>query len=136
MPVGAIHRDDASAPFFDSTAKGELAVRRCPRCLHWWSPHVTACADCGMLDLDWEVTTGHARLVSWTVVHGRPSGDGPGPRTIVGLVELDDGPWLDAELVDVDETTLAEGLELVVGFHRPPDGESVPVFRPSQAAGS
>lgn len=131
MPVGAIHRDDASVPFFDATARGELAVRRCPRCRHWWSPHLVTCAECGALDLAWEVVAGRGRLVGWTVIHGRPSGDAPAPRTLVGLVELDEGPWIDAELVDVDEAALAEGLPLRVDFQRPPDSEAVPVFRPA-----
>lgn len=131
MPVGPIHRDDASAQFFDASARGEMSIRRCPRCRHAWSPHLLTCAECGALELDWVTATGRARLVSWTVVHGRPAGDAPATRTVVGLVELEEGPWFDAELVDVDEAALTEGTALVAAFHRPAGSEALPVFRPA-----
>jgi hypothetical protein len=57
------------------------------------------------------------------VVHGR---DG---TTVAGVVELDEGPWLHARLVDVDAGALAVGAPLVVGFADAGD-ERVPVFRP------
>jgi uncharacterized OB-fold protein len=49
---------------------------------------------------------------------------------IVGLVELEEGPWLHARLVDVDTATLSVGDALVVGFE-PAGEETVPIFRPA-----
>jgi uncharacterized OB-fold protein len=68
--------------------------------------------------------------VSWVVVYRRPASPDTEPeRSWVGLVELEEGPWMHAALVDVDEAELAAGVGLSVDFVTPPDSEALPVFR-------
>ena len=49
---------------------------------------------------------------------------------MVGLVELDEGPWLHARLVDVDTASLSVGDAFAVDFE-PAGEEKIPIFRPA-----
>ena len=132
-PDTAVVRDAASAPFFDAAADGRLLVRRCEACGHWVAPYMRIgasldrCPACTADRLVWAEAAGTATLVTWTVVHSR---GGEAPRT-VGVVELDEGPWMTVRL-DPAAAPLAAGMPLAVGWDRPGGGEPVPVFgRPS-----
>jgi uncharacterized OB-fold protein len=114
-------RDMESAPFFDGTARGELMIKRCDACGHHLRPVALACTVCHGADLSWAVASGEGTIVSWVVVHGR---DG---ATVAGVVELREGPWMDARLVDVDPAALAVGHPLAVRFVDAGE-EKVPVF--------
>ncbi|MCW2884079.1 MAG: uncharacterized protein QOE54_4596 [Streptosporangiaceae bacterium] len=131
MPVGTVKRDGATAAFFNATARGELLIRRCEACGGFDAPQATACAHCGSAELAWAVARGTGTVASWTVVHGRAQGDAPAPRTVLAIVELDEGPWLQVHLADVPPEAVTAGLKVVVGFERPEGGEAVPVFRPA-----
>jgi hypothetical protein len=62
----------------------------------------------------------------------RPSGqreDGSTARAVVGIVQLDEGPWWWAQLRTDDPAVLAVGDRVVVAFERSgDDSETVPVF--------
>jgi uncharacterized OB-fold protein len=128
--MSAVSRDEASAPFFDAAASGRLLVRRCADCGHWVAPYtrmgqaLDRCPACTSPRLEWAEASGAATLVTWTVLHTREGAGRP-----IGVVELDEGPWLTAR-VDADPATLSAGMALTVAFARPGGGEAVPVFRP------
>jgi uncharacterized OB-fold protein len=127
--VGPVARDQASAAFFDGTARGQLLLHRCRSCRSWWSPHAVQCAACGSTGLDREPSAGTAHLVSWSVSHGRAREDGSTARAVVGIVQLDEGPWWWAQLRTDDPAVLAVGDRVVVAFERSgDDSETVPVF--------
>jgi uncharacterized OB-fold protein len=130
MHPSAVQRDDRSAPFFDAAAKGQLLIKRCTGCEHFLPPARIRCRVCQSALLEWVPASGAASLVSWIVVHGRPvSPDAEPERSWVGLVELEEGPWIYAALVDVDESELTAGVGLSVDFVTPADSEPLPVFR-------
>ncbi|MYQ33915.1 OB-fold domain-containing protein [Streptomyces sp. SID4956] len=135
--VPVVLRDTETAAFFDGTARGELLIRHCAACGQYGAPQERSCPSCGSPELTWAPARGTGTLVSWTTVHGRPPKDGgPAPRTTVGLVELDEGPWLHARVVDAEQTPLTTGAAVSVAFEGPtaeaPEAETVPVFRPAQ----
>jgi uncharacterized OB-fold protein len=130
MHPSAVQRDDRSAPFFDAAANGQLLIKRCKGCGHFLPLARIRCSVCQRAALEWVPASGAANLVSWVVVHGRPaSPDAEPERSWVGLVELEEGPWMHAALVDVDEAELAAGVGLSVDFVTPPGSEPLPVFR-------
>lgn len=129
MPVGLIHRDALSAPFFDGTARGELLLPCCARCAHRMEPVATHCSHCGSRELEWAPATGTGTIVTWTVVHTRANGSTL--RTAVAIVELVEGPWLEAQIVAVDPDDITSGMPVRVGFERADGGEALPVFRPA-----
>jgi uncharacterized protein len=130
MPVRPIARDSLSAPFFDATAAGELLVHRCTSCGHYNEGSYELCTACRGNEFTWERSDGTGTLVSWTVMHGRPAEDGTVPKTVSALVELPEGPWIWAQIVDLaDPASLTPGTKLAVDFERPEGSEAVPVFR-------
>jgi len=130
MPVLTIRRDETTAEFFAATSRGELPIRRCHDCGHDNPPQDGACGACHSSALDWTPAAGHGTVVSWSVIHGRARDNEPAPRTVVAIVELAEGPWLHAQLIDVDPGEVSAGLPVTVAFERPEGGEAIPVFRP------
>jgi uncharacterized OB-fold protein len=131
-PPGPVARNPATEEFFDGTARDEFLLRRCRPHGHWNRPQAHRCAECDAVELDAAPASGQARLVSWVVVPPRPrEGVEPGPPKLPAIVELAEGPWWWTQLVDVDPSTLAEGLPLQVRFERPEGSEAVPVFVPA-----
>jgi uncharacterized OB-fold protein len=127
MAETAAQRDDASSAFFDGTATGELRLRRCDHCGQLRPPDARGCPQCHAEACTWVAVTGRGRLISWAVLHDRES---PSTRP-VGIVELDEGPWITTPLVDLGDTPLDVGLNLEVTFVRPGGGEAIPAFRPA-----
>jgi uncharacterized OB-fold protein len=129
MSAGAVSRDVHSAEFFDGTARGEFLLRRCQQCATFAEPYALQCPRCESTALEWVPAAGGGRVVSWSVVHGRPDADGVVPRSVVAIAELDEGPWWWAEIVDVDPDTVHAGQRLRISIE-PVDGyEAVPVLR-------
>jgi uncharacterized OB-fold protein len=130
MHPRAVKRDDRSAPFFDAAANGQLLIKQCTGCGHFLPLARIRCSVCQSAAVAWVQASGAASLVSWVVVHDRPTSPDVEPeRSYVGLVELEEGPWMYGALIDVDEAELAAGLGLSVDFVTPPDSEPLPVFR-------
>lgn len=88
------------------------------------------CTDCLSEAFDWTPAAGTGQLVSWVVLHAKPTLDGatPEPR-IVATVELKEGPWIASALMGVEADRLTGGMPVVVAFERPDDSEAIPVFR-------
>jgi uncharacterized OB-fold protein len=117
-------RDARSAPFFDALGRGTLLLRRCLARGHVSAPEVMFCAVCGDPGLEWTTAHGGGHIVTWTAIHGRPDESG---RTevsvVVGIVELDEGPWLRARLLADDPAAVRSGgrvtLECMMGEAEP-----------------
>lgn len=119
-----IERDGKSAAFFDAAAQDRLVIRRCVGCGQPLPPEAVVCTTCAGTDLEWIPAAGTGRLASYTVVHRAPHPAYRVPYTI-GIVELDEGPWLYAR---VKAESPAVGLPVRASFRHPEEGESYPVF--------
>lgn len=106
--------DPVSQGFWDSTARGQLAISRCVTCRTFQHPPRALCRTCGSTDLRFEPVSGRGRLWSWTVTHRSVlHGFDPAmPYTCI-LVELQEqeGLFLVSDLIDRDF-----GAELKVGL--------------------
>jgi uncharacterized OB-fold protein len=129
----SVSRDDASAPFFDAAGRGVLLIKRCPRCGGHLPPQATRCPDGD--SLQWVEASGSASLVSWAVDHAPPLceelGRPDGQASIFGIVQLDEGPWLQVAILQADAGDLSVGQPMRATFIRPGGGEAVPAFTPS-----
>lgn len=109
-------------------AGGRLTFQRCGACGNAWLPPRDACPGCLSPEWRWEEAGGTGRLVSWVVYHRayHPAFADRVPYN-VALVELDEGPRLITNVIDVDG---AEGLALDGPVQWVPDREGeVPVAR-------
>jgi uncharacterized OB-fold protein len=79
--------------------------------------------------LAWADGTGRGSLVSWTIVHSTDST----PQAL-GIVELEEGPWVYAPLLRFDDTDLAVGAPCAFVVDGGNGGEPVPAFAPARHA--
>lgn len=126
MSPQPISRDQISAPFFEAAADRRLAIKRCRQCGEFRLPSTQQCPTCASIDLAWSDAAGTGTLVSWIVVHGK----GAAEPSVVGIVELDEGPWLHAAIQTNDIEQLRVGGGMKVDFVTPEGGETLPVFSP------
>ncbi|OZC83394.1 hypothetical protein CH282_15640 [Rhodococcus sp. 06-418-1B] len=120
-----LDRDAASSVFFDGTANGVLLLRQCMRCGHWNSPETMLCSACHTDELEWKESSGRGVVESWAVV--RPRHEKGLPMT-VGIVELDEGPWMRGQLRIRELQALRRGMRIITSFDAADGGESLPVF--------
>lgn len=125
-----VTRDEASSEFFDAALRRILLIRRCPVCAANYPPEISCCPRGHALD--WLQATGGALLVSWAVDHSRTIdarlAAKDGNCSIFGIVELDEGPWMQVPVVGADPLQLRAGIAMRVDFLQF-ENESVPVFR-------
>lgn len=119
-------RDEKSGPFYDAAADGRLAIRGCASCHEALAPEAVVCTTCAGTDLRWLRALGTGSLVAWTTVHRAPN------RLyadlvpyVVGLIELDEGPWLYGRLVASEPRS---GMHVRAVFPVASDGDAYPVF--------
>jgi uncharacterized protein len=118
--MGTARRDDRSASWFDALARDTLLIRHCPRCGHYSRPDAAACPACHADELEWVTALGTGTVVSVVIDHG---GKDPVP---LGLVELDEGPWLAVRLTAGPQP--APGSRVIFQILKPGDGEPIPGF--------
>lgn len=124
-----VERDVGSGPFFDAAAEGILLLRYSPSSGEWSEPAALVCSTTQADDLEWRAAAGTGELVTWTVKPGRTRDGVSTPDTVIGVVELAEGPWLTLRLVDTDPANLAERAPVRVEFVRPDGSEPLPVGR-------
>ncbi|MBN9112436.1 MAG: OB-fold domain-containing protein [Pseudonocardia sp.] len=134
-PTFRVERDEVSATFFDAARENRLLLRKCVVCGRLYPPYQLRCVDGD--EFTWQPAAGRAVLRSWAVDHGRPLtpelAPPDGGPALVGMVELDEGPWMSVALVGTPPGALHEGLEMTVEFVALGGGEPVPVFAPAGA---
>ncbi|MGW6961597.1 Zn-ribbon domain-containing OB-fold protein [Streptomyces chartreusis] len=131
--VGPVARDSASAEFLDGTRRGVFLLRRHSGTGEYFDPS-TVPAPSEEADLEYAPAAGGGRVVSWAVLHSRREGNET-VRTVIGIVELDEGPWWWSRLVDMDPDADLSDLRVRVAFvpsGPEPHHEVVPVFRPAE----
>jgi len=119
-----IERDSKSAGFFDAAADDRLVIRWCSACGQALPPEAVVCTTCASAVLEWGAAGGAGVLASYTVVHRAPHPAYRVPYTI-GIVELDEGPWIHAR-VNAESPTV--GMRLQTTYRHPEEGESFPLF--------
>ena len=73
---------------------------RCKGCQTLAFPPLGVCLDCGGTDLEPIEITGKGAIRTFTVIRVAP--EGRRPPYVVAMVELEQGPWVIGNLVDID----------------------------------
>jgi len=131
-PRPAITQDNAF--WFDGARAHRLLIQRCTSCGTLRHPPLPACAHCGSLDWDTVESAGRGTLYSFVVVHYPqvPAFEYPLP---IGLVELEEGTRVVANLGGVEPDRIRIGMELRAEFVDHDDELSLPVFVPAGEGG-
>jgi len=120
--TGTARRDERSGPWFDALGDGTLLIHHCRDCGHASRPDAASCPACQSEDLEWTRAAGGGTVVS--VIRDHSGGE----PLVLALVELDEGPWLNARLTDAPDATLGCRVTLAVLAPDGDDGEHVPAF--------
>jgi uncharacterized OB-fold protein len=112
-PRPAINADNAVV--WEGYRRRELRLPTCNGCGALIQPPSPRCALCGGFDIGYVVASGLGRLYSFAVVH-QPQVPGFRYPLAVGLIELDEGPRMVADLVGVQPEQLRIGMRLDVDW--------------------
>lgn len=122
-------------PFWEGTIRHELRIQQCLECGRTFFYPRSHCPSCWSADLQWKGASGTGTLASYTVIHrpGHPAFVDEAPYA-VGLIDLDEDARMLANVDVAAETSLKIGQRLEAtwvdyGTY------SLPIFRPSSAAG-
>jgi hypothetical protein len=111
----------------------ELTLPYCPSCraFHYYPRAV--CPQCLSGALEWRRVSGRGRLHTFTIVHRGPKEFPLGTPYVLAIVELDEGPRLMTNLVDVapDPTAVRIGMPVEVVFMDVGPEAALPHFRPA-----
>jgi uncharacterized OB-fold protein len=128
MPLFPVRRDADSAAFFEGTAKDQFLLIRDKTTGEYVDPTADTSVDPDRFEL--VPAAGSGTVVSWSVVHGK--GATGLTRTVVGIVQFDEGPWWWGEFTDVDPDQDFTAAPVTISFVNSGDGERderVPQFR-------
>jgi uncharacterized protein len=125
MPSFAVRRDQATAEFFDGTARGEFLLVQDTQTGEVLAPQFDTTVDPERYVR--VPATGTGTVVSWVVVHERTA-DGSDGRCPVGIVELDEGPWWWTSITGADPGEDLFGRRVRVAFEKVGDEETIPYF--------
>jgi len=119
-----------NAFWFEGARAHKLLIQHCTSCGTLRHPPLPACGTCRSFDWDTVEASGRGVLYSFVVVHYPQVAafDYPLP---IGLVELEEGTRVVANIDGVEPGALRIGMELVATFVDCDDELSLPVFVPT-----
>jgi hypothetical protein len=118
--------------YWEGARAGELRLQQCTACSHVYFPPRPFCPRCAAREVQVLRASGRATLYSY-VIHHRPV---PGftPPYSIAVVQLEEGPRMMTNIVEVEQTPQALQLDmpLEVTFEKLTDEISLPLFRPAR----
>ncbi len=124
--------DAESQQFFDGASRGVLMIQRCGSCQENLHPATEFCPECLSDDLSWVEASGKGTLHTFGLMHQNyhPAFTAELPYN-VSVVELEEGPRLNTNVVGIDDDKLEVGMALEVVFEEFAEGVKLPKFQPA-----
>lgn len=102
-------REFTSTSFHDFLNERKLMGSRCQSCGALHLPPRSLCPACYGEEMKWEEMSGKGKLVAFTTIHIAPTamieaGYGRDNPYCAGIVQVDEGPAISAQIVGVDAT--------------------------------
>ena len=119
--------DDTSF-FWEGAERGELLIQRCASCKTLRHPPGPGCPACGSFEWDTLAASGRGTIYSYAVHHYPPIPGFDVPN-LVGLIELEEGTRVLANVTGIDPERIEIGMDVEVYFEDF-EGVVLPQFRP------
>jgi uncharacterized OB-fold protein len=129
-PRPAITHDNAF--FWEGIAAGMLLLQRC-RCGRLRHPPGPVCPSCHSFEWEAVPASGRGRVYSFAVAH-HPAIPPFGYPNPIGLVELEEGPRIVANLVGIAADAIRIGMPVACEIVEVEEGFRLPRFRPAEGA--
>lgn len=119
--------------FWDGARRGELVLQKCCACDAIYFPPRPFCPQCSSRSVQPFTASGRATLYSFVINH-RPRPDWPQEPHSIAIVQLEEGPRMVTNIVNVEQTPEALRLDqpLEVTFERLSEDIYLPVFQPRE----
>lgn len=121
-----------TAPYWEGAADGNLLLNECTDCGLVYHYPRALCPDCFSDDIEWIEAKGTGEVYTYSVVdneHIIPDFPEEAFPHVLAFVELDEGPRVLTNLVDVDPGDVEIGSRVEVRFEETEDDDvAVPVF--------
>ncbi len=119
-------------PFWDGLKAHELRVMHCMNCDHTYLYPRPYCPKCFSDKTEWRAASGRGSLHTYMINHRPPSPAWEAPY-VIAIVELEEGPRLMSNLVDIapDPNVLKIDMPLQVVYDDVTDQVTLPKFRPA-----
>ncbi|HEU5228175.1 MAG TPA: Zn-ribbon domain-containing OB-fold protein [Ktedonobacteraceae bacterium] len=123
---------DESRPFWDGCRQGKLLLQYCGQCQRYQFYPRLYCMQCGAETPGWVESSGRGIIYSYTIIRQSkaPEFMHDTPYNIA-IVQLEEGPRLMSNIVDVEPTNLRVDLPVQVVFDAVTENISIPRFRPA-----
>ncbi len=104
-------------PFWEATRRHELRLQRCVNCARFRYPPSPVCPECLSEESEWARVSGRGTVTTWVVFHRKyfESFAADLPYHVV-QVQLDEGPRLTANVVDVPNDEMHIGMPVDAVF--------------------
>jgi uncharacterized OB-fold protein len=116
--------------FYGFCKNQELRFQRCTECNTWRHVPRNMCAQCGSWNWEWAKSCGRGELLTWTVVTFpmQPSFAEEVPYAVT-LIEMEEGPRVVSQIVDVEPQDLRMGMPVEVIFDAVTPEVTLPRFK-------
>lgn len=130
FPIEPVPNAETQA-FWDGCKQGQFLLQRCASCGAHRHPPGPICSRCLSDRFEWIPARGTGTVYSFTVVREQRA---PGWSELVPyvltVVELDEGPHVLTNVIDVAPENVRIGMPVEVTFAALGDSIALPVFRP------
>lgn len=111
-----------------------LELPQCASCGEWVWPISPVCPHCWSQEMMWKKLSGRGRVNTWTIYHQafHPAFFRSIPYNVVE-VELDEGPRLISNLIDLDGRKIEHGMPVEIAFEAVDSELTLALFRPADA---
>ncbi|MGH8014277.1 MAG: Zn-ribbon domain-containing OB-fold protein [Candidatus Binataceae bacterium] len=118
-------------PYWDGLRRRELRLQRCGACARFWYPPSPLCPYCWSREFAWTVVSGRGHVNSWVVFHQSyfRGYDHDLPYN-AAEVELEEGPRLLTNLIDIPNEQIRSGMRVRVAFDDVTEEITLAKFRP------
>lgn len=118
-----------SENYWKEAQAGHLVLRKCIACGHVHFPPRFQCPKCWSDQLEWQQSSGMARVHSYTIVHRAPSPEHASRVPyVVAILDLDEGPRMVTNIIGDGAASVKIGDRVEVVFEQR-DGVALPQFK-------
>ena len=124
---------EENRPFWEGCRQGKLLLQYCDQCQHYQFYPRLYCMHCGAENPRWVEASGRGVIYSYTIIYQNRSPEFVNDTPFnVAIVQLEEGPRMLSNIVDIDPADLRVDLPVTVVFDQVNDTISLPRFRPAR----
>jgi len=125
-------KSSSDSVYWDYLKKHELRLQQCNGCQIFRFPASPLCPECHSKDHAWQRVKGTGSVFSWVVFHKCyfPSFAKDVPYN-VAMIQLDEGPIVISNIINIENSSIKQGLRVEVVFDDIDETLTIPRFTPT-----